>query len=347
MCRLSLCCIIFSLFSTLNAQIGGGNSFAFLNLPSGARMTGLGGNPSAQADNTLDFAIINPSLIHSNMLGSYSIQQSLLPSGINYGTLATAIPLKKGIILPYIRYVSYGKMDGYDATGNPTNTFTAFDFQAGTSCALPINPVFNLGVGLSVLGSYLETYSSYGISGSFGMNYHHPNNLLHTSLFVKNIGLQIKGYTAGNTNPLPLEIQSSLSYKLKHAPFRFTLIGHHLNQWKIGYFDPSIQPTIDPLSGDTIPAPSVGTGEQIARHFALQTELMTNGLLQMRFGFDFQRRQEMKLEQAPGLAGFSFGLGLNFRKFSIDYGFMVYSKAGFSNSLGLQSKLSDWGKKTH
>ena len=61
-------------------------------------------------------------------------------------------------------------------------------------------------------------------------------------------------------------------------------------------------------------------------------------------GFDYQRRQELKLEQAPGLSRMSFGIGLHFRKFKLDYGFMVYSKAGISNTIGLSTKLNDWKK---
>ncbi|NBV68969.1 MAG: hypothetical protein EBR74_10570 [Flavobacteriia bacterium] len=338
-------CLVF--LSQLHAQQGGNHVFSFLNLPTGARSAALGGHSSATADQTLDFAIANPSLANELMVGHFSLQQSLLPAGITYGNLATALPLGKGILLPYIRYVSYGKFQGYDAVGNLTQTFTAFDFQAGASFALKLNPSFQLGAGASIIGSYLESYSAYGVCGNFGIQYHHPNELFQATLFAKNIGVQLKGYTSGNLwNPLPLEIQGSASIKLKHAPFRFTLIAQHLNQWKIGYYDPRILPTLDPLTGDTIAAPTVGFGEQLARHFALQTELITKGVFQMRLGFDFQRRQELKLQEKPGLAGFSMGLGLNFRKFRIDYGFMIYSKAGMSNSLGISSKLMNWKAKT-
>ena len=330
----------------LYAQQGGNNVFAFLNLPTGARSAALGGHSSATADQTLDFAIANPSLANEQMVGHFSLQQSLLPAGITYGNLATALPLKKGVLLPYIRYVSYGKFQGYDVVGNATQTFSAFDFNAGASYSLKLNPVFNMGVGASIIGSYLETYSAYGVCGSFGIQYHHPNDLFQATLFAKNIGVQLKGYTSGNLwNPLPLEIQGSASIKLKHAPFRFTLIAQHLNEWKIGYYDPRILPKVDPLTGDTIAAPSVGFGEQLARHLAFQAELITKGVFQLRMGFDFQRRQELKLSSKPGLSGFSMGLGLNFRKFRIDYGFMIYSKAGMSNSLGISSQLMNGKKK--
>lgn len=339
--------LLFGLTSTqIYAQLGGNYVFGFLNLPTGARAASLGGYASPTANKTLDFAIFNPSLANESMLGNYSIQQAIMPSGITFGTVSTAISLKKGILVPFIRHVSYGSFQGYDATGNATNTFSAFDFQAGASYAYPINPVFTLGVNAGIIGSYLETYSSYGFAGSFAVQYHHKNELIHASLLARNVGVQFKGYTGFEDalNPLPLEIQGSLSIKLKHAPLRFTFIAHHLNQWKIGYYDPSILPKIDGLTGDTIQPPNVGFLEQLGRHLAVQAELVTKGVFQLRIGFDYHRRQELKLEQTPGLAGLSFGIGLNFRKFRLDYGFMVYSKAGLNNSIGLSTKLSDWKK---
>jgi hypothetical protein len=344
--KTNLLLFVLLLFRTFSfGQLGGNRVFPFLNMPAGARMASLGNYSNATADRSIDFAIINPALANESMLGVYSLQQGLLPSGINFGSFSTALPLKKGILVPYIRYVSYGTFQGYDAIGNTTNTFGAFDFNAGTSFAHVLNPVFSLGVNAGLVGSYLETYSSYGVVGSFSVQYRAKNELIHATLLAKNIGVQLKGYTQGQAfNPLPLEIQAALSLKLKHAPFRFTFLAHHLNQWKIGYFDPSILPSIDGLTGDTIQPPSVGFLEQIGRHLAVNAELITKGALQIRMGFDYHRRQELKLDQRPGMAGLSFGLGLNFRKFHLDYGMMVYSRAGINNCLGISTKLSDWKK---
>lgn len=331
--------------SLVNGQIGGNYVFGFLNLPTGARMASLANYTNAVADRSVDFATVNPALAHESMVGMYSIQQGLLPSGINYGSLCTALPVHQGILVPFIRYASYGKFQGYDALGNPTNSFGAFDFIAGASYSHPLNPRFSLGVNAGVVGSYLESYASYGVLGNFAIQYHAKNELLQATLLAKNAGLQFKGYTQGQAlKPLPLEIQAALSVKLKHAPFRLTFITHHLNQWKIGYYDPSILPKIDGLTGDTVQPPTVGFLEQLGRHFAVNAELITQGVVQFRLGFDYQRRQELKLDKRPGMAGLSVGLGLNFRKFRIDYGLMIFSRAGTTNSLGISSKLSDWKK---
>ena len=44
------------------------------------------------------------------------------------------------------------------------------------------------------------------------------------SLIAKNIGRQITGYNDGNIEPLPFELQIGLAKKLKHLPFRYSIL---------------------------------------------------------------------------------------------------------------------------
>ena len=329
----------------LLAQTGGKNAFPFLNNAFSASIASQGGFSNATSDDANNSGIINPSLINTNATGIYSINQGILASGINYGQLATLIKLKKGYLLPNIRYIHYGKFNGYDENGIATNNFTAFDYIFGVSYCYPVNKVISIGVSPNIIGSQLETYNSFGISTNFGATFTHPNELLGVSIVAKNIGYQLKSYVPKNKSTLPIDIQAAISYKLKHAPFKFSLIAHHLNTWDITYFDTSIKPRIDGLTGDTISNTGASFGEKLARHFAYQVELAGNGAFSFRLGFNYNRRQELKLEQRPGMSGFSLGLGLKFKKFKLDYGFVIYSKAGFSNTIGLSAKLGKGKKK--
>lgn len=343
--KLKIACLflLFSLIST--AQNGGKSSFSLLNFNYSARLAGIGGYSNSTLDSDASQGILNPSLINSSMVGYYSLNQGLLASGINFGQIATVLPLKKGFLLPSIRYISYGEFKGTDEFGNSTNNFSAFEYVAGVGYGYQLNPLFSIGVNLNAIGSHLETYSSFGISSNFGACYTNKSQLISVSVLAKNIGYQLKSYVSGSRRPLPIDVQASTSIKLKHAPFRFSIIAHHLNKWDITYFDPSIKPSIDALTGETINETGAGFGELLARHLAYQIELITKGIMQLRLGFDYGRRQELKLDQNPGMSGFSLGLGLKFKKFNLDYGFNVYSKAGFSNSIGLSSKLANWKKK--
>jgi hypothetical protein len=56
------------------------------------------------------------------------------------------------------------------------------------------------------------------------------------------------------------------------------------------------------------------------------------------------RREQMKLIDFPGLAGFSMGMSLKLKKFTLDYGVQFYSKAGSIHSLGFSTSVSNWKK---
>ena len=74
------------------------------------------------------------------------------------------------------------------------------------------------------------------------------------SFIAKNIGRQIKYFIPGNEEPLPFELQMGFSKKLKHTPFRFSLVLTHLEKWDLTYIDPGNPPlTVDPLTGQPIP----------------------------------------------------------------------------------------------
>ena len=89
-------------------------------------------------------------------------------------------------------------------------------------------------------------------------------------------------YANAERKPIPIEVQAGASYKLKHAPFRISILGQHLNQWRVLYEDPNEQPTIDGLTGDTIPVNRPGFGQTLASHFAYGLELLASENLHFR-----------------------------------------------------------------
>lgn len=329
----------------LTAQTGGLNSFPMLDLTYSARSAGLGGNFISVRDYDVNMAIANPSLANTKMNKQISFNTALLSGAVNYGALGYGYDVKNvGTLASYIKYVAYGKFDRTGANGVKDGTFSPFEMIAGTSIGRELNPRISVGASVNLLYSQLETYNSFGASVDFSGTYHHEDKGVLVTVLAKNIGYQFDTYVKGKRKPLPTEIQAALSYRVKHAPFRFTLLGHHLNKWDLTYNDPNLEPTIDQLTGDTIPVPTTGFFEKLGRHFSYQLEVLVTKNIDIRMGFDYQRRKELALESRPGISGFSCGLGLHFDKFSLDYGFMIYSRAGFNNMLTLSTDLSKWRK---
>jgi len=343
--------LIFSLLflpSIVNSQsVIGSNGFAFMNGNYSARSLAMGGRTISIYDNDLSLVNDNPAILNEKMNGMLQVNQGLLPAGINFGAVNYVIKTKIGVFSPSIKYVNYGKFTETDETGRILGNFSATDFSVGTNFGRSINKVIHLGANFQFLGSNLDTYSAYGVSLGFGVMLTHPNELISGGLVVRNIGLVFKEYTSNAKTSLPIDVQAAFSFKLKHAPFRFSILAHQLNKWNIVYQDPTLKPSFDALTGDTIPVPVAGFGEKLANHFNFQVELLASKSVQIRAGFDYHRRQQLKLIERPGLAGFSFGVGMKFKKISLDYGLMIFSKAGQNHSIGISTQISDWLKQNN
>ena len=337
---------IFALVASLSyGQTGGIATFPFLDLTYNARSLGLGGDFISVKDNDINIGVSNPSLLNSSMNKVISFNSSLMAGGINYGMLSYGFDVPKlGQMAGYIKYVSYGKFDRTAVNGTQEGTFSPFEMIAGAAIGRELNPRMSIGANVNIIYSQLESYSALGASVDFAGTYYHEDKGFLVTVLAKNIGYQFKSYVKGSRAPLPAEIQLAASYKLKHAPFRLSILAHHLNKWDISYNDPNLKPTVDPLTGDTIPVETAGFFEKLGRHFTYQLEVLVNKNIDLRFGFDYQGRKNLALSQRPGMAGFSVGLGLHFSKFSLDYGFLIYSRAGFNNMLTLSTNLSKWKK---
>jgi len=328
----------------VSAQTGGSTAFPLLNLTYNARSAGLANDFIAAKDDDINLGIANPSLYNIKMHNNLSVNQALLSGGINYGQVSYGRNFKKGFLGSSIRYVNYGTFQMTDVTGAAIGTFKPFECIVGAGYGQQLNPRISVGANLNLIYSQLEVYNAFGLSMDLAGTYTSKNEQFLVTALVKNAGAQFKNYSGKEKDPLPAEFQLSASYKLTHAPFRFSILAHNLNNWDLTYSDPTVQPTIDALTGDTIPVKYAGFGEKLARHFSYQAEILASKNIQLRFGFDYQRRQELKLEDRPGVAGFTFGLGLRFKKIRLDYGFSVFSRAGFNNMLTLSSNLSNWRK---
>ena len=338
--------IALSLNSISIAQTGGLSSFPFLDLTFNARTAGLGGDFISAKDQDINLGVSNPSLLNKTMDKRIGFNHALMAGGINYGMVNYGFNIKEiATMSAYIKYVSYGKMQRTSVNGTNEGTFSPFEMVVGSGIGRQLNERISIGANLNFVYSQLESYSAFGagidLAGTF---YNEEKEFLVTAL-VKNAGVQFNSYTPdGAKAPLPVEFQMATSYKLAHAPFRISVLAHHLNKWDLSYNDPTLVPTVDPLSGDTIPVPRAGFIEKTARHLTYQVEALISKNVHLRFAFDYHRRKELALSQRPGVAGLSMGLGMYFKKFSLDYGFIIYSRAGYNNMLTLSTNLSKWRK---
>ena len=225
--------LLFNPFNFL-AQTGGDNTFAILNLPYSARLTSLGGDLIAVKDNDINLGMNTPSLYNSKMDKRMGYNQALLASGISFGMLSYG----KSFGEDYtggasLRFVSYGKQDKRDETGASIGSYSPGEFILGAGLSKQLNPQISIGGNLNLIYSQLGSYNSFGASLDLAGTYQLEKANLGITALVKNAGYQFKTYTHGQRSNLPAEFQLGVSHKLKHAPFRFSLLSHHLNTWEL------------------------------------------------------------------------------------------------------------------
>lgn len=332
----------------LQAQLGGERVYGFMNLPSSSRATAIGGSLITVKDKDVSLAFQNPSLLNSGMHNRFSASHVIYFAGTNFGTFNFVRSYEGiGTFQTGIQYVAYGTFERTDNTGQQTGDFKAGEYLINIGGARDLEK-YTFGANVKFIFSQMESYHSYGGALDLAASYHDTSKLFTATLLIKNIGLQFKPYYSGNREPLPFELQAGFSKRFKHLPFRISVTLHDLQNFNIRYEDPNRQEDNSFLTGDSTANEGTSAGDvfdEIGRHLIVGGELYFGKAVIFGFGYNHQRRQEMKFETKKGLAGFSFGFVINIRQFSIGFARGRYHIAGASNHFTLGINFNDWVKK--
>ncbi len=330
------------------SQIGGTTGYQFLEQPISARVAALGGNVAAVNDNDLNIGFVNPSLINSGMDNSLALNYINFFTGTNYSSIQYANTFKKvGSFMGTLQYMDYGKIDYADENGNLGGTFGAYDMAFTVGWGRQLDSLFSIGAAAKFIYSSYESYSSFGMAVDVAGTFQSKSGWT-MSLVARNLGMQLSTYTPGaDRDPLPFDLQYAVSKRLAHVPFRFLLIYDHIEKWDLTYNDPA-NPSdgYDPITGE--PQEKKGFskfGNQFMRHIIIGTELYIGKNLILRGGYNYRRRQEMKVEDKMAMVGFSWGFGVRIYKFRINYSRVTYSLAGSPNYITLAFDLDSFMKK--
>ncbi len=327
------------------AQLGGRYTYAFLELPISARASALGHNMLPIYDKDLSLATTNPSLLNEEMSGRFNATFSNYLADVNFGNLAYAKSFENGIIgLASIRYINYGDFIEADEFGTILGQFSAGEYALNVAAGKAINDNWTAGVGLKLIYSTFEKYTSFGLASDYAMSYHSDDKLFASSLSISNLGFQFKPYSSRNQEPPPLNVQIGMSKKFEHMPLRFIMIAHHLNKLDFSYVDPNQQiiRSFDDTEEQTL---TTSFSEKVFRHFVFAGEFVLSENFHVRLGYNHQRRSELKIADRPGMVGYSWGFGLKIKKFYLSYGNSIYHVAGGSHMFSVTISPSEFVKK--
>ncbi len=330
------------------AQSGGDNTYDFLNLTNSARAASLGGKLITVYDNDLNLPFHNPALLNEEMSNHLVLNYVNYFAGLNYGYFSYANSIgEAGNFAAGIHYLNYGTFTAADPIGEITGEFTAAEYAFNLIYSRKVDSLISFGVNLKPVYSSLESYSSLGIALDAGITYFNPDRLFSASLVMKNFGTQLTTYYKnGDREPLPFEILAGFSRELQHAPFRFSFVAQHLEKWDLTYkTEEDIHDEIDPFTGQVEkPAKLDQFFDRLMRHVIVGVEFFPVESFMIRLGYNYKRRQEMKLDTRTAMVGFSWGFGIRVSKFHISYGRAAYHLSGASNHFSLSTNLSEFGK---
>lgn len=303
------------------AQLGGGHSYSFLDLPPTATVSALGGIGVA-APVGAGFWQHNPALADSTSTQTLSLSYLPYFADIRQLQLGYAQPLNGGYLLGGVQYLNYGEMEGYDATGMPEGTFSASDWAISAGYSHSFGP-YAAGAVVKWASSGIAGYRASAILLDAGGRFRHPDLDLTVGFVVRNLGVSLNSFDQ-EAGDLPLDVQFGAAFKPQFMPFRFYVQAHHLQQ-----------PQLEQGGNKE----RVAVFGKVMRHVTLGTELVISRNIHLRVGYNYMRRQELKLPQAPGGAGFSAGLMVQSRRFRFDYSRAWYHAVGGRHQLSLSLNL--------
>ena len=304
------------------AQLGGEQTYQFLNLANNPRQAALGGKLFATFDDDVFVPLWNPAVINKAMDKQLAVSYVDYLGDISYGSAAYAYTVDRRVQTYHfgVTFVDYGKFVGADEQGNLTGSFTGKEvaFSVGYAKNIAWTDLY-FGGNVKFISSQLESYTSLGAAVDLGLTYKNEDLDFNASLVVRNLGVQLKAYDT-QKEQLPLDISFGMSQQLEHVPIRWYYTLENLQKWNIIFSNPArAQQT---LGGETIPEKQ-GFIKNIANHSIVGIELFPQKGFNIRMSYNFRRSNELKILEQRAFSGFSLGFGMRFNKVHVNY---AYSK---------------------
>ncbi|MEZ5018040.1 MAG: type IX secretion system protein PorQ [Flavipsychrobacter sp.] len=343
--RKYLLIILCAITGSSYAQVTGGQrTMEFLRLANSPHISALGGTNIASADDDIAFALQNPALMRPELHNNLGLNYNAFYSGISIANMQYGyhVPKINTSFALGIQYLNYGSFTQTDNIGNQYGTFKANEFAITLAASRQYKTKWRYGAALKFANSALYDKRSSALLMDIGVTYYDSNALWMVSAVAQNMGVVLSKYNPNNSSePLPFDLQIGISKRLKYVPLRLMATIHHLYEWDIRYNNPADNTQNNLFGGqDTTATQKSYFGDKLFRHFVFGAEIIIGKRLLATVAYNHLRRGELSIEDKPGLAGFSFGLGVNLNKFQIHYARSYYHIAGAYNEFGINMSLN-------
>lgn len=330
---------------TVQAQTGGISAFRYVTVPASSRASALGGIVNSIKDDDVSLFIQNPGLLNKEMNNKVSLSYQPFFGGINNNTLVYAHTFGKDYCMgAAVQFINYGQFTESNAAGDSIGNFFANDYAVTAGISRPLNERITYGLNVKYLYSVLSSYRSSAVALDFGGVYQDTALGLTIGAALVNFGTQLKSYTPHHYEKLPLDLQLGISKRLKHTPFLFNVVLHHLQRYDIRYNDTSVVK----VSSVLVDTANGSNGQQnyiadkLARHVNVGVEIIIGKVIRLGVGYNHLRRKELVYDVRRGLAGFNFGAQLHISRFNFGYAHSFYNSAGGYNVISVTMDIDEF-----
>ena len=325
------------------SQSGGDNTYEFLNITSSARVAALGGQQIAVKDNDSFLAFDNPSLLNKEMDNKLALTYLNYISDIGSGFASYTKYFKDvGTFSGAVKFIDYGEFTETDNAGNEIGDFSAGEYAFVIGYAKQVDTNFSIGANIKVIYSDFYDYNSLGAAVDLSATYVSLDRSFTMAMVVKNFGQQVTKYGDGEYEDLHFEIQYGLTKRFKNVPIRLGLMLHNLQQWDLSYENPNEAQQSSILGAPQEEEKDNEFLDNLGRHIVINTEFLVSKNFNIRFGYNYQQRAELKIDEKIGTVGFSWGLGFRVNKFHLSYGRSAFHQAAATNTFSISTRLSDF-----
>ena len=274
--------------------------YSFLRLPVSAHAAALGGENITISDGDPALIFHNPALISNTSDKSINLNFMTYMEG---STTASASFIKvwgeRATWGVSAQYMDYGSMKEMTADNIELGTFSAKDIALAGTFAYLLSDRWSGGITLRFISSSIASYNSIAIASDLGLNYFDEERGWSLSAVAKNLGGQVKAYQ-DKYEKIPFDLQVGISKRLEAAPLRFSATLSRLNRWNTNFI----------------------------QHLALGADIFLGETIYVAGGYNFRRRDEMKIYDGEGSsshgAGLSLGAGLMLQRFKLNVAYAKY-----------------------
>jgi hypothetical protein len=311
---------------SIDAQNTVGNSFPSAVLSFSPVSIATGGNLISHPNSQLGLYMDNPALLDS------SAQDKIQVSYLRYLAKSNASQCfyarhKKGskFTSAYgIKYLGFGDLTRYDDQGTYLGDFRAYDASIKAVCSYALDTNWTIGASTSTVVSQLDNNSMWAQTFDLGAHYFKRKGDWTFDVLVKNIGFKWGGSGNRALYEIPNQWLMGFSKKPKNAPFRWMVTLSQMHELR----NPAT-PVVYSIN-----EPKWVTGDQLMRRATVGTEVLL-GNVHFLAGYNYQRRADLRIDQAPGLAGISMGVGVFTQRWQLVYAWSRYHTASSIHGIQL------------